>query len=420
MPEVPFSEYGNAMTATELYYDPYDYSIDADPYPIWKRLRDEAPLYHNEKLGFYALSRYDDVLAGLLDSETFVSSHGITLEMIGDEPMNIPMLIMMDPPLHTRLRKLVNRAFTPKAIDRLTQRVRDICGELLDPLVGAGSFDFTKQYAGLIPPTVILALVGFPDGFAAEFRQEVDSSMHLDADVDPSQLGPPKQAVIDTSGEIDSVVFSMLPDLIKARRANPEEDLLSALVHAEIDDDDGQGRTLTVDEIVGFVQLISLAGSETVVRLLGFSAVELARNPDQLAILVDEPGVIPNAVEETLRYEAPSPIQGRWVARDVELHGQVVPRGSKMALLNASADRDDRQFPEPDRFLVRRDFDRHLAFGYGTHFCIGAALARLEGRIGLEELIRRFPRWEVDEGNLERIHTSTVRGYTSVPFTPLG
>jgi len=420
MPEVRFSEYGKPMTATEVYYDPYDYSIDADPYPIWKRLRDEAPLYHNEKLGFYALSRYDDVLAGLLDSETFVSSHGITLEMIGDEPIGIPMMIMMDPPTHTRLRKLVNRAFTPKAIDRLTDRIHGICAELLDPLVGAGSFDFTKAYAGLIPPTVILALVGFPEGFAAEFRQEVDSSMHLDEDVDPTQLGPPKQALVDTSGEIDSVVFSMLPDLIKARRANPEDDLISALVHSEIDDDEGHGRTLTVDEIVGFVQLISLAGSETVVRLLGFAAVELARNPDQLQILVDEPDVIPNAVEETLRYEAPSPIQGRWVAKDVEIHGRVVPRGSKMALLNASADRDDRHFPEGDRFLVRREIDRHLAFGYGTHFCIGAALARLEGRIGIEELIRRFPRWEVDEDNLARIHTSTVRGYTSVPFTPLG
>ncbi|MBM3660030.1 MAG: cytochrome P450 [Actinobacteria bacterium] len=408
------------MTATEVYYDPYDYSIDADPYPVWKRLRDEAPLYHNERLGFYALSRYDDVLAGLLDSETFVSSHGITLEMIGDEPIGIPMMIMMDPPTHTRLRKLVNRAFTPKAIDRLTDRIHAICADLLDPLVGAGPFDFTKQYAGLIPPTVILALVGFPDGFAEEFREEVDSTMHLDADVDPTRLGPPKRVLVDTAGEIDSVVFSMLPDLIKARRAQPEDDLISALVHSEIDDDEGHGRTLTVDEIVGFVQLISLAGSETVVRLLGFSAVELARNPDQLQILVDEPGVIPNAVEETLRYDAPSPIQGRWVARDVEVHGTVIPRGSKLALLNASADRDERHFPDPDRFLVRRDIDRHLAFGYGTHFCIGAALARLEGRIGLEELIRRFPRWEVDEDNLQRIHTSTVRGYTSVPLTPLG
>ena len=164
------------MTTTDLYYDPYDYSIDSDPYPIWKRLRDEAPVYRNEKLGFYALSRYDDVLTGLLDQDTFVSSHGIVLEMMADEPLDIPMMIMMDPPVHTRLRKLVNRAFTPRAMDRLTDRVTRICADLLDPLVGEAGFDFITHYAGVIPPTVILALVGFPEGYAAAFRQEVDSS----------------------------------------------------------------------------------------------------------------------------------------------------------------------------------------------------------------------------------------------------
>jgi cytochrome P450 len=407
------------MTATDVYYDPYDFSIDSDPYPIWKRLRDESPLYHNEKLGFYALSRYDDVLAGLLDQETFVSSHGITLEMIGDEPIGIPMMIMLDPPEHTRLRKLVNRAFTPRRIDALSDRIAKICSDLLDPLVGEPRFDFITDYAGLIPPTVILALVGFPDGYAAEFRKEVDSSMQIADDVDPSAIPLPQRTLVTEGGEIDSAVFGMLPDLMRQRRAEPEDDLISALVHSEIDDDDGHGRTLTADEIVGFVQLLSIAGSETVVRLLGFAGVELARNPDQLRLLADDPGLIANAVEETLRFEAPSPIQGRWVARDVELHGDVVPRGSKMALLNASADRDERHFPDPDRFDVRREIDRHLAFGYGTHFCIGAALARLEGRIALAETIKRFPRWEVDEADIRRIHTTTVRGYTNVPFSPV-
>ncbi|MFA5883411.1 MAG: cytochrome P450 [Acidimicrobiia bacterium] len=405
------------MTTTDLYYDPYDYSIDSDPYPIWKRLRDEAPVYHNEKLGFYALSRYDDVLAGLLDQDTYVSSHGITLEIIADEPLGIPMMIMMDPPEHTRLRSLVNRAFTPRRIEALADRVSKICADLLDPLVGEPGFDFVVDFAGLIPPTVILALVGFPEGLAAEFRQEVDSSMHLDEGADPSELTLPKRYVTE-GGEIDSVVFSMLPDLMQQRRAQPEDDLISALVHSEIDDEDGEARKLTDEEILGFVQLLSLAGSETVVRLLGFAAVALGQHPDQLALVADDPGLIPNTVEETLRYEAPSPIQGRWVARDVELHGTVVPRGSKMALLNASADRDDRHFPDPDRFDVRREIDRHLAFGYGTHFCIGAALARLEGRVALAETIKRFPSWSVDEANLQRIHTSTVRGYTNVPFAP--
>jgi cytochrome P450 len=402
---------------TELYYDPYDYDIDADPYPIWKRLRDESPLYYNEKLGFYALSRYDDVLEGLLDQGTFVSSHGIVLEMISDEPAGIPMMIMMDPPVHSRMRKLVSRAFTPRRIASLEPRIAQICSGLLDPLIGAGEFDYVADYAGMIPPTVILSLVGFPPGFAAEFRKTVDDSMHYEAGKDPSAGGALRRDV-DAISELDSGVFSVLPELMRKRRQEPRDDLISALVLAELDDVEGESRRLTDDEIVRFVQLIATAGSETVVRLLGFASVELARHPDQRSLLADDPTLIPNAVEETLRYEAPSPIQGRWVARDAEIHGKVVPRGSKMALLNGSADRDDRHFPDPDQYDIRRTIDRHLAFGYGTHFCIGAALARLEGRVAIAETLKRFPGWEIDEARIERIHTTTVRGYTSVPFLP--
>lgn len=411
------------MATTDVYYDPYDYSIDSDPYPIWKRLRDEAPVYHNEKLGFYALSRYDDVLAGLLDHETFVSSHGITMEMITDEPAGIPMMIMMDPPEHTYLRKVVSRAFTPRRIQALEAGLTELCGELLDPLVGAGEFDYVVDYAGIIPPTMILALVGFPPGFAADFRKQVDESMHYDQSKDPEAVAAEAQEsrmerLRDGVLTLDSGVFSMLPDLIKQRRSDPKEDLLSSMVHTDLEDGKGGSRKLTDNEIAGFVQLLSSAGSETVVRLLGFSAVELNRNPDQRQALVDDPDLIANAVEETLRYEPPSPIQGRWVARDIEFHGTVVPRGSKMALLNASANRDERHFPDADRFDVRREIDRHLSLGYGTHFCIGGALARLEGRVALAETLKRFPRLTVDEDRLERIHTTTVRGYTHVPVTP--
>jgi len=401
---------------TDLCYDPYDYAIDADPYPVWKRLRDEAPLYRNEELGFYALSRYDDVLQGLLDTDTFLSGHGIVLEMITDEPYaNVPMMIMKDPPEHTRLRKLVSRAFTPRRIADLEIKIAKICNEFLDSVDGQDEFDYVETFAGLLPPTVILALVGYPEGHAARFRELADQSLHVEDGGTMQAAHDVDRPLVSESGEIGNEAFAILPELMEQRRTDPQDDLITGLVHAEIDED-GESRTLTLDEIVGFVQLLSSAGTETVARLLSFAAVTLAQHPDQRQLLVDDPSLIPNAVEELLRFEAPSPIQSRWVSRDVELHGKVVPRGSKLSLLNGSGDRDERHFEHPDTFDVRRVIDRHLAFGYGTHFCIGAALARLEGKVALQETLRRFPTWDVDESRLERVHTSTVRGYTSVPM----
>jgi cytochrome P450 len=404
------------MTVTDLYYDPYDYTIDADPYPVWRRLRDEAPVYRNDKHGFYALSRYDDVLQGLLDNETFQSSHGIVLEMIADEPYeNLPMMIMMDPPQHTRLRKLVSRAFTPRRIADLEVKIAALCHELLDSVDREDEFDYVGRFAGILPPTVILSLVGYPEGHAQEFRELADKSLHIEEGGTMQGERELRRSLVDELGGIVNDAFAILPELMEQRRADPQDDLITALVHAEIEEE-GETRTLTLEEIVAFVQLLSSAGTETVARLLGFAAVTLAQFPDQRQLLVDDPSLIPNAIEELLRYEAPSPIQGRWVARDVELHGTVIPRGSRLALLNGSADRDDRHFPDPDTFDVRRVIDRHLAFGYGTHFCIGAALARLEGRVALQATLRRYPTWDVDTSRLERVHTSTVRGYSSVPM----
>jgi cytochrome P450 len=222
-------------------------------------------------------------------------------------------------------------------------------------------------------------------------------------------------SMVAANGEIGQAAFAIIPELMEQRRKEPQNDLLTGLVHAEIEED-GKTRTLTLEEILGFVQLISLAGTETVARLLGFAAVTLAQHPDQRKELADDPSLLPNAVEELLRYEAPSPVQSRWVARDVELHGVTIPQGARISLLNGSADRDERHFPDPDRFDIHRDIDRQLAFGYGAHFCIGAAVARLEGRVAIEETLKRYPTWEIDESRLERIHTSTVRGYTSVPM----
>lgn len=403
------------MTTTDVYYDPYDYAIDADPYPVWRRLRDEAPVYHNEKLDFWALSRYDDVLAGLLDHESFVSSHGILLEIMTEEPYGIPMMIMMDPPEHTKLRKLVARAFTPRRINDLEQKIAELANRLLDEVDGEDEFDYIDRFAGILPPTVILSLVGYPEGHAREFKELTDQGLHVEEGATTTH-GRQDRRILNENGEIDNEAFAMIPDLIELRRRDPQDDLLTGLVHAEIEDG-GVTRRLTLEEILAFVQLISSAGTETVARLLGFGVVTLQRFPDQRQALLDDPSLLGNAVEELLRFEAPSPTQSRWVARDVVYHGVTIPAGSKISLLNGSADRDERHFPDPDVFDVRRSIDRHLALGYGAHFCIGAALARLETRVALAATLERFPTWEIDESRLEFVHTATVRGYASVPMS---
>ena len=396
------------------YYDPYDATIDADPHPVWKRLRDEAPVYHNERYDFWALSRYDDVLGALLDWETFISSRGILLETIDTRP-DVPddgtvagvrpMLIMTDPPRHDRLRKLVSRAFTPRRVASLEPRLRELCAEFLDPFVGGEEFDYVEDCGAKIPSMVIGELMGVPADDQHALRVWIDDAMRYDeTGTDRSRL--------ESLGRIEEY----LQGLVAERRRAPRDDMTSDLLAASLELDDGVRSELTHDEVMGFVQLLIFAGTETTARLIGWSALLLARHADQRALLVDDPGLVPNAIEELLRYEAPSPIQGRYVARDVTLHGVTIPAGSRFALLNGSADRDDRAFGDPDRFDVRRSIDRHLAFGYGAHFCLGAALARLEGRVVLEETLTRFPEWEVDEGRMELVRTSTVRGPAHLPF----
>ena len=326
------------MTATDVYYDPYDYVIDADPYPVWQRLRDEAPVYHNEKHDFWALSRYDDVLRGLLDHESFVSSHGIMLEIITDEPYGIPMMIMMDPPDHTKLRKLVARAFTPRRIADLEVKIAALANEFLDAVEGEDEFDYVEHFAGLLPPTVILSLVGYPEGHAKEFKELTDQSLHVDEGATTTH-GQKNRQIVNENGEINNEAFAMIPELMEMRLKDPQDDLLTGLVHAEIEDD-GETRKLTLEEILAFMQLISSAGTETVARLLGFGVVTLQRFPDQRQLLFDDPSLMSNAVEELMRFEAPSPTQSRWVARDTEYHGITIPAGAKISLLNGAADRD--------------------------------------------------------------------------------
>jgi cytochrome P450 len=395
----------------DLYYDPFDFDVDVRAHDVWRRMRDEVPLYRNEKHDFFALTRYDDVLECLLDTDTYASRFGTTLDMMSDVEVPLPMFIFRDPPEHTLLRKLVSRAFTPRKIDGLEARIERVCGRLLDPMEGQSTFDFVGAFSSLVPPTVILALLGFPEGLETEMRASVDNNLAIDEGTTTGS-----RQIIDGEN-VGHAVYEMIPDLCRQRRAEPADDLITVLATHERELADGSTRLLTDDEIMGYVALIAGAGSETVARMLAWGVVLLADHPDQLRALGENEALIPNAIEEILRYEAPSPVQGRRVMRDVEFHGQTLPTGSNLLLVNGSGNRDERHFADADRFDIHRDIDRHLSFGYGAHFCIGAALARLEGKVGLEQMVRRFGTWDVDHAALDWVHTSTVRGYKTVPLT---
>jgi cytochrome P450 len=389
-----------------LYYDPYDYAIDANPHPIWRRMRDEAPVYYNEKFDFYALSRFQDVWDASINHEAFSSAHGTVLEVIGETVNRAPMMIWLDPPDHTQLRNLVGRAFTPRRIGELEARIRELCAEYLDPHIGSSGFDFVEDFGARLPVMVIGALLGVPKEEQAQVRRWTDQLLHIEPGAAQMNTGPDGAA-----GNLKEVFERE----IQKRRRKPQDDLMSDLVASEIELEDGSKRQLTNGELHAFVALLSGAGNETVARLLGWAGLTLARFPQQRASLVANPALIPNAVEELLRFEAPSPIQARYVTRDVELHGMTIPKGAKAALLTASAGRDEREYPAPDNFDVERKFTRHVALGFGVHFCLGASLARMEGRVALEETLKRFPQWDVDTAGLEMVHTSTVRGYARVP-----
>jgi cytochrome P450 len=396
-------------TPTPLVYDPYDYAIDADPHPIWKRLRDEAPVYYNEQHDFYALSRFDDVLAAHLDPTTFSSAHTTVLEMMEPEPNEFmtSMMIFMDPPQHTRYRKLVSRAFTPRHMSALEPRIRALAGRFLDEFTGGGSFDYVNDFGARLPVMVISALLGAPEEDEEQLREWTDAMLHID----------PGEIMGLHAQEMRSAVHDYWQGLIDDRRRTPRDDIMSELMAAALEEADGSTRYLTDDEIHAFMGLISGAGNETVARFLGWSAVGLDEFDGERRKLAANPALIPNAVEEILRWEAPSAIQGRWVTREVQVHDTVIAAGSKVALLTGAADRDERMWSDPDSIQVERDLSRHVAFGYGIHFCLGAALARLEGRIALEETFKRFPTWTVDRDNCEMVHTSTVRGYAKVPIS---
>jgi cytochrome P450 len=392
-------------TEPELYYDPYDFEIDSDPYPIWRRMREEQPLYRNERYDFFALTRFEDVERALVDWRTYSSAKGTLLELIRSG-MEMPpgSIIFEDPPGHDLHRGLLSRVFTPRKMNAIEPKVREFCARSLDPLVGSGGFDFIRDLGAQMPMRTIGMLLGIPEQDQEAIRDRIDEGLRLQEGTMPE---PATGAELAQTG-----VFE---EYIDWRARHPSDDLMTELLRAELEDVDGERRRLTRDEVLGFVNLLAAAGNETTTRLIGWTGKVLADHPDQLHQLADDRSLVPQAIEEILRFEAPSPVQARAVTRDVEHHGTVVPEGSVILLLNGSANRDDRRFPDGDRFDVHRRIDHHLSFGYGLHFCLGAALARLEGRVALDEVLQRFPSWEVDWDHAVQARTSTVRGWERLP-----
>ena len=396
------------MTSTEpgVYYDPYDFGIDSDPYPVWKRLRDEAPLYYNDKYDFYALSRFDDVERAWADWKTYSSAKGTVLELIKSN-MEIPpgSIIFEDPVGHTLHRGLLSRVFTPKKMAAIEPKVREFCARSLDPLIGAGGFDLITELGAPVPMLTIGMLLGIPEQDQQAIRDTIDAGLRLEDGTMPTY---------DSGHSLhDSTVA--FAEYIDWRADNPSDDLMTELLQAEYEDLEGEHRRLTREEVLNYVNLLAAAGNETTTKLIGWAGKVLADHPDQRQELVASPELVRPAIEELLRYEAPSPVNARYVNADVEFHGRAVPAGSALVLLNGAANRDERKFPDGDRFDIHRKIDHHLSFGYGIHFCLGAALARMEGRVALEEMLKRFPTWEIDWDNAVQARTSTVRGWEHLP-----
>jgi cytochrome P450 len=389
-----------------LVLDPYDYDFHEDPYPYYRRLRDEAPLYRNEELNFWALSRHRDVLEGFRNSTQLSNINGVSLDKSAFNPQahRVMSILAMDDPGHLRLRTLVSKGFTPRRIRELEPRVLDLARSHLDAALQSETFDFVAEFAGKLPMDVISELMGVPEPDRAHVRALADGVLHREdglADVPPSAM----QASFD--------LMTYYIDLVKQYRVTPADNLTSALLQAEID-----GDHLTDEEILAFLFLMVVAGNETTTKLLANAAYWGARNPDQLATVYADHSRVPLWVEETLRYDTSSQILARTVAEDITLYDTVIPKGDVLVLLPGSANRDDRVFEDPDAYRIGRDIGSKLvSFGSGAHFCLGAHLARMEARLALTEFFTRIRGFEVDEAAAVRVHSSNVRGFAYLPIT---
>ncbi|OBK13340.1 cytochrome P450 [Mycobacterium asiaticum] len=386
---------------TDVYYDPYDVNITADPYPTYARLRDEAPLYYNERYNFWAISRHADVEKALSDWETFSNSRSDILELIQSKfPMPPGVMMFEDPPTHTMLRGVMSRVFTPRRMAAIEDQIRAYCVRCLDPLVGSDGFDIIAELASMMPMRVIGMLLGIPEDEQIGVRDANDANLR-------TRPGTPMK-VADPDAIADGRIYA---DYVDWRAQNPSDDLMTALLNVEFEDADGTMRKLTRKEVLHYTQVVAGAGNETTGRLIGWLAKVLAEHPDQRREIAQDRSLLTRAVDETLRFEPTGPHVGRYTIRDFEAYNTTVPAGSAVLLLFGAANRDPLRYNDPDTFNLHRDNISHLTFGKGVHYCLGANLARLEGRVALDELLNRWPEWEIDYDSLKLAPTSTVRGW---------
>ncbi|MDX1649982.1 MAG: cytochrome P450 [Myxococcota bacterium] len=387
-----------------VWYSPYAYEVHEDPYPFYRALRQEAPLYRNEELGFWALSRHADVLAALRDTASFSNARGVSLDRSSHEHAEAVMsFLAMDPPRHTRMRALVSRGFTPRRVAGLEPRIRELAAGYTGRLRDTGGGCVIEDFAGRLPMDVISEMLGVPEADRDGLRRLADTIVHREEGVHDV---PPRG--VQASLEAMQYLF----ELVKEREARPRDDLTSALLAAELD-----GERLRKRDVVAFLHLMIIAGNETTTKLLGNALYWLWRHPDQRTRVAEDPTeAVPRWVEETLRYDSSTQALARTVTRPVALHDRTLPEGDKLLLLLGSANRDERVFPDPDSYDLDRSTTAMLSFGQGTHFCMGAALARLEGRVALEEWWRRLADWEIEPDGIERVHSANVRGFARLPF----
>jgi len=392
-----------------LEFDPFSEEYFNGPYDLYRRLRDEAPVLFNEKYGFWALFRYEDVCAAHKDWPTFSSSHGVDLSSLNTDPEIIKMyrsMIMMDPPEHDRLRALVSRVFTPRAVSAMEPMIREVITSFLTPFDDADSFDAVADFSALFPVEIISRMLGVPEGERQQIRHWLDIGLHRE----PGQMDPTPEG---TQAMLEAGIYWY--ELAQEKRKHPGDDMVTRLTEVEVDRGDGQMTRLEDEEIAGFATLLGGAGAETVTKLIGNAVYLFHTFPDQYRLVKEDPATIPGAVEEILRYYPPSQYQGRFSVQESVVSGVTIPAGFPTILVTGSATRDERFFDRPDDFVIDRPPSLSIGFGYGIHSCLGAALARMESRVAIEELAKRWPEFAVDEDRLERVQMSNVAGYSHVP-----